>query len=102
MRRPSSSSGSPGRSATRRTLPASSPIVVREPGDGGEGAVLPRAPAAKAACAPKLSRLQSYDVLDVCSAGDAAEVHDEAGAFEDRVVVDRGVGGDDQDEVCVL
>ena len=46
--------------------------------------------------------LQPHDVLDQRSAGDAAQVHDEPCAREDRVVVDAGVGGDDQYEVGVL
>jgi hypothetical protein len=45
---------------------------------------------------------QPHDVLHARSACDTAQVYNEPCAREDRVVVDGGVGGDDQCEVCVL
>ncbi len=44
----------------------------------------------RAVCGP----LQPHNILDARSAGDAAQVYDQAGAFEDRVVVDAGVSSD--------
>jgi hypothetical protein len=46
--------------------------------------------------------LQPHDVLHARSAGDAAQVYDEACAREHRVVVDTRVGGDDRGEIGVL
>lgn len=45
--------------------------------------------------------LWPHDVADVCGACDTVKVHDQAGASGDELVVDAGVGGEDEGEVDV-